>query len=126
MLEELKALADNKTWRLVPHPIDSKVVGSKWVYRIKYIDDGSLDRFKARFVAHGFTQAPDQDYDETFSPVVKPQQFDLLLLYFVIIMVCTTTRCKRVCLHGNLKEVVYMEQPAGFQDSTYSGHVCLP
>jgi hypothetical protein len=33
--------------------------------------DSSLDRYKAHWVLRGFTQLPDVDYDETFSPVVK-------------------------------------------------------
>ncbi|CAH1421318.1 unnamed protein product [Lactuca virosa] len=69
--EEMHALRSNHTWVLVPRPTGLNVVGSKWVFWTKYNYDGSLDRFKARLVAQGFTQVPSFDYALTFTPVVK-------------------------------------------------------
>lgn len=74
MIEEFTALQQNHTWDLVPHTARANVVTGKWVYHHKFASDGSLDRYKARWVVHDFTQHPGVDYDETFisSPVVKP------------------------------------------------------
>lgn len=72
MADEYQALISNRTWDLVPPPASHHVVGSKWVYKIKQKADGSIDRYKARLVARGFTQQAGIDYDETFSPVIKP------------------------------------------------------
>ncbi|GKV48803.1 hypothetical protein SLEP1_g55595 [Rubroshorea leprosula] len=72
MAEEYNALLGNNTWDLVPSPPTVNIVGSKWVYRIKQKSDGTIERFKARLVAQGYTQQPGVDYDDTFSPVVKP------------------------------------------------------
>jgi hypothetical protein len=47
------------------------VVTSKWLFRHKLTSDGSLDRYKARWVLRGFTQRPKVDYSKTFSLVAK-------------------------------------------------------
>jgi hypothetical protein len=71
MCDEIKALRSNHTWSLVPFHPSMNVVGSRWVYRIKRRVDGSIDRYKARLVARGFTQQEGIDYSETFSPVIR-------------------------------------------------------
>jgi hypothetical protein len=72
MEEEYRALISNGTWELVLQPQGSNVVTGKWVFMHKLRADGTLDRYKVRWVLLGFTQRPGVDYDETFSPVVKP------------------------------------------------------
>lgn len=51
----------------------------KWVFRIKRKPDGTIDRYKARFVAKGFHQQQGLDYTETFILVAKPITIRLLL-----------------------------------------------
>ena len=72
MAVEYQALLDNITWRLVPRPPGANIVTGKWLFKHKYHADGSLARHKARWVVRGFSQQHGVDYDETFSPVVKP------------------------------------------------------
>lgn len=72
MEEEYAALLANQTWDLVPRPPASNVVTGKWIWTHKRRADGSLERYKARWVLRGFTQRANIDYDETLSPVVKP------------------------------------------------------
>jgi len=72
MEEEYAALLTNQTWDLVPRPSGCNVMTGKWIWMHKRRADGTLERYKARWVLWGFTQRPDVDYDETFSPVVKP------------------------------------------------------
>jgi len=72
MEEEHAALLRNHTWDLVPWPWRANVVTGKWIFKHKLQADGSLERYKARWVLRGFTQRPGVDFDETFSPVVKP------------------------------------------------------
>jgi Reverse transcriptase (RNA-dependent DNA polymerase) len=66
MLEELEALDKNKTWELVSLPPGKKAVGCKWVFTVKQNLEGRVERYKARFVAKGYSQTYDIDYDETF------------------------------------------------------------
>ena len=67
---EMKALTDNDTFELVPRPKDRQVVGAKWVYTIKTNQEGE-ETYKARFVAKGYSQISDIDYQETFAPTAR-------------------------------------------------------
>jgi transposase InsO family protein len=68
---EIQALLDNGTWELVSLPPGEKAIGSRWVFRIKLHSDGSLDKYKSRLVAKGYTQRPGIDYDEVFAPTTR-------------------------------------------------------
>jgi histone deacetylase 1/2 len=72
MKEEYDALIRNNTWTLVPPPVHKQPIGCKWVFRVKENPDGTIHKYKARFVATGFHQQAGSDFTETFSPVVKP------------------------------------------------------
>lgn len=126
MQEELSALYSNNTWHLVPRPSNTNIIGSKWVYHIKYKEDGSIDRCKAWLVARGFTQVPRLDYDETFNHVVKPTTIRIILSLTVVS--CWTIKqldIKNAFLHGFLKETMYIEQPPGFVNQNFPNHVFL-
>lgn len=71
MTQELTALHDNNTWTLMSLPCGKKAIGCKWVYKIKYKADGSIQNYKARLVVKGYTQHNGIDYTKTFSPVIK-------------------------------------------------------
>ena len=56
MTIEIAALKANNTWSLTSLPPHKKPIGSKWIYKMKFKPDGSVERFKACLVAKGFTQ----------------------------------------------------------------------
>jgi hypothetical protein len=72
MDSKFEALQCNKTWHLVPLRKGINIIDCKWVYKIKRKPDGTVDRHKAQLVAKGFKQRYGVDYEDTFSPVVKP------------------------------------------------------
>lgn len=71
MRTEIQALEDNGTWELVKLPPGKRPIGCKWVYKLKYKADGSIERFKARMAAKSYNQKEGLDYNKTFSPIVK-------------------------------------------------------
>ena len=71
MTEEITALEQQNTWVIVDLPPGKKPISSKWVYRVKYNYDGSIQRYKARLVVRGDHQVEGIDYNETFAPVAN-------------------------------------------------------
>lgn len=116
---EMDALKRNHTWDVVERPTNRAVVSGKWVFKIKHLADGTVDKYKARYVARGFTQVPGQDFDETFAPVVRYDSQRLLLaLSAHHKWVPQQLDVKSAFLYGVLKEEIYMELPDGFKEGT--------
>ena len=81
MEKEISDLIKHDTWELVSLdqvPKDRKIVKSRFVYTIKYNRDGTIERFKARFVACGYSQVKGIDFEETFSATLRSTSFRLL------------------------------------------------
>ena len=55
MIEEYQSTMKNDVWDVVPRPEGNSVVTSKWIYKIKHASDGSKEKYKAIFVARGFS-----------------------------------------------------------------------
>jgi hypothetical protein len=71
MTEECQSIVNNDVWEIVPRPKSKDVVSSKWLFKIKPAVDGSIEKYKARIVARGFSQKEGIDYEETFAPVAR-------------------------------------------------------
>ncbi|KAJ9550514.1 LOW QUALITY PROTEIN: hypothetical protein OSB04_014559 [Centaurea solstitialis] len=120
-----QALITNHTWDLVPISPSQNIIGSKWVFLTKYNSDGSFQKHKARLVALGFHQRPGLDYNETFSPVIKPATVRLLLSLAVTNgWTLRQLDINDAFLQGTLSDDVYMAQPPGFVDPEHPTHVC--
>ncbi|RVW31840.1 Retrovirus-related Pol polyprotein from transposon TNT 1-94 [Vitis vinifera] len=116
--DEIDALEKNGTWTITDLPVGKRPVGCKWIFTIKYKADRSVERFKARLVARGFTQSYGIDYQETFAPVAKLNTIRILLSLAVNQDWCLQQLdIKNVFLNGDLEKEVYMEIPPGFEES---------
>jgi hypothetical protein len=125
MQAEYDALIRQGTWSLVPPPPHHNVVGCKWVYKLKTHSDDSIPRYKARLVAKGFHQQQGIDFNETFSPVIKPPTVRMVLSLAVSLhWPLRQLDVSNAFLHGILKEEVYMSQPQGFVDPQHPHYVC--
>jgi hypothetical protein len=125
MQEELNNFTRNEVWSLVERP-KQNVIGTKWVFRNKQDEHGVVTRNKAWLVAQGFTQVEGIDYGETYAPVARLESIRILIVY-------ATNQCfklyqmdvKSAFLNGPLQELVYVEQPSGFEDPRKPNHVFL-
>ena len=109
---ELQSLEKNKTWKLTSLPPNRKPISSKWVFKIKTHADGTIDKYKARLVARGFTQVQGIDYSETFSPVVKLNSIKVLLaLATQYNLEIHQLDVKTTFLNGYIDEDIYMSLP---------------
>jgi hypothetical protein len=100
------------------------VVSSKWIFKIKHTADGSIEKYKDRFVARGFSQKEGIEYEETFS---------LISRYTLIITITALASkmkwglhhmdMKPTFLNGVIEEEVYIEQPQGFEVEYRKTHV---
>ncbi|CAL8169309.1 unnamed protein product [Prunus armeniaca] len=71
MQGELNQFVRNDVWYLVPRPVHTNLIGTKWIFKNKTDEQGNVVRNKARLVAQGYTQMEGIDFDETFAPVAR-------------------------------------------------------
>ncbi|RVX17039.1 Retrovirus-related Pol polyprotein from transposon RE1 [Vitis vinifera] len=125
MQHQYQALRHNHTWSLVPPPPSAHIVGCRWIYKLKYLSNGSVERHKARLVAQGFTQTPGVDYFDTFNPVVKPCTIRLILALAVSFQwPIRQLDVENAFLNEDLQDEVFMAQPQGFVHPQYPHYVC--
>lgn len=109
-------LLKNYTWVMLDLPLGKKPIGCKWVDKIKYKVDGTLDKYKAHLVAKGFSQHEGIDYEETFASTTKMSTIRLVL---AMVAQCGwkvhQMDVKSAFLNGELQEEVYMTQPSRFK-----------
>ena len=71
MVKEYQSIINNDAWEIVPRPKYKSLVSLKWIFETKHSTNGNIDKYKARFVAHGFSHKEGIDYEETFAPIAR-------------------------------------------------------
>ena len=118
MDEEMRSLEENKTFSLTQLPPGKQAVGGRWVYALKKDIDGS-DKYKARFVAKGYSQKAGTDYEETFSPTADMTSVRVVMQKaatenLVLHQMDVTT----AYLNAPIDCEIYMEQPQGYESKS--------
>jgi hypothetical protein len=110
MTEEYQSILKNDVWDVVPRPEGKSVLTSKWIYKIKHATNGSIEKYKARFVARGFSQVEGVDYDDTFSPVARYTSIrSIIALAAFMGWKLHQMDVKKNFLNGEIEEKVYIE-----------------
>ena len=112
MQEELNQFKRSEVWDLVPRPDGMNVIGTKWIYKNKSDQHGTVTKNKARLVAQGYTQIEGLDFDETFALVARLESIRLLLgVSCILKFKLFQMDVQSSFLNGYLNEEVYVEQP---------------
>ena len=121
MATEMQALKENDTFELTNLPPGRKAIGGKWVYTVKTgVDDNQI--FKARYVAKGFSQMPELEYSETFSPTAKMTSVRLLIqLAIENDMTIDQMDVKSAYLNAPIDKELFVEQAKGFEKFDKNG-----
>jgi hypothetical protein len=110
MDEKMVTLDANATWELVALSKDKKIVGCKWVYKVKHNAEGFVSKYETRLVAKGYAQTYGIDYEETYSLVAKMTTIRVIIVMVVVKgWYLHQMDVKNVFFHGDLQEKMYME-----------------
>ena len=113
-MDEYHSIMKNDVWEIVPRPEGKLVVTSRWLYKLKHVADGSVEKYKARFVARGFSQVEGIDYDETFALVARYTSIRALISIVAEMgWKIHQMDVKTAFLNGIIQEEIYVEHHTG-------------
>jgi len=115
MVEEYNSIMKNEVWDVMSRLKNKFVVTSKWIYKIKHTADDSIEKYKARFVARGFSQKEGVDYEETFSLVARYTSIRSIMAIVAKMGWKLHQMDVKIAFLNGVVEEVYVEQPQGFE-----------
>jgi hypothetical protein len=122
---EMDSILSNGTWDLVDRPYGCKLVCCKWVFKKKLRLDGTIDKYKIRLVAKGYTQKKGKDFFYTYSPIARLTTIHVLLsLTASHGLLIHQMNVKTTFLNGELEAEIYMTQSDGFVVKGQEDKVC--
>jgi hypothetical protein len=120
MMEEYQSIMKNDLWEVVPRPEGKSVETSKWIYKIKHAAKGNIEKYKAIFVARGFSQKEGEDYNE----MAKYTSIrSIIAIASTMGWKLHQMDVKTAFLNGVIEEEVYIEQPRVFVIHGKESHV---
>ncbi|CAB4035581.1 Retrovirus-related Pol poly from transposon TNT 1-94, partial [Paramuricea clavata] len=121
MREEMNSLNENNTFTLTALPEGRQTVGGRWVYTIKE-SPSMAKRYKARYVAKGYSQIKDIDYHETFAPTANLTTIRALMqIAAKQDLILHQMDVKTAYLNAPIDCEIYIEQAEGFETPSNSG-----
>ena len=125
MVEGYDSIMKNQIWEVVPRPQGKKVVGSRWIYKVKHAANRSVEKYKACFMAKAFSQKEGIDYEETFTPVARYSSiWTIISLAAEMGWRVHQMDVKTVFLDRVIQEEVFIEQLKGFDVENKETHGC--
>nr|GFC07616.1 zinc finger, CCHC-type [Tanacetum cinerariifolium] len=122
---EIDSIMHNDTWELTDLPPGCKALGCKSILKRKMKVDGSIDKYKARLVIHGFRQKEGINFFNTYAHVARISTIRLLLaLASIHDLVIHQMDVKTAFLNGDLDEETYIKQLEGFVMLGHESKVC--
>jgi len=115
MNEEIRSIEKNQTWELVNLPERKDAIGLKWIFKMEYNEDESIQNYKTRVVTKGYSQQRGVDFNETFAPVAQMETIRIVLAFATQLEIKVyQLDIKSAFLNGELEEVVHVHQPKGY------------
>jgi hypothetical protein len=125
MVEENTSIMRNDFWDIVLRLEGKSIFIYRWIYKIKHVANGSIEKLKVRFMERGFPQREGVDYEETFSPITGYASIQFFVYINSVMrwrmyqMDVNTTFLNRI-----IEEEICIEKPYGFEVHGRESHVC--